>query len=200
GAGEPIRDPCIPESKVRSRAPTAAPGYLGPGSRACGARPDDSRDESGARAEPARRADDEVQHLGDGAVELDWNLVADLDLRQGFRQAGVLLDRHAMLARHLDDFLADLAAAGGNHARRARLLLVQRDGKRDRFHDARSRKRPAGSGGRGGSPLRTSTSPGSSSACISAWVSRPASLRSRAALAARSAHSVTLARVPLSAI
>src|SRR5262249_60089478 len=143
GAGEPIRDPCIPESKVRSRAPTAAPGYLGPGSRACGARPDDSRDESGARAEPARRADDEVQHLGDGAVELDWNLVADLDLRQGFRQAGILLDRHAMLVRHLDDFLADLAAAGGDHARRPPLLPVPPDLNPSSFHSTLPHLPPA---------------------------------------------------------
>src|SRR5690242_20681569 len=95
--------------------------------------------------EPPRHAHDEDQHLGDRLVELDRNLVADLDLRERAGERGILLDGHAVFARGVDDLLSDLALALGDDARRAGLLVVQRDRERvlvRAIHEARSRKRP----------------------------------------------------------
>src|SRR5262252_3048607 len=100
------------------------------------------RGDLGRRLEPARHPHDEDQHLGDRLVELNRDFVADLDLRQRAGERLVLLDRHAVLARRLDDLAPDLALALGDDARRAGLLVMQRDREgvfRRRVHDARSR-------------------------------------------------------------
>src|SRR5262245_13285700 len=55
--------------------------------------------------EPARHPHDEDQHLGDRLVEPDRDLVADRDFGQRAGERGVLLDRHAVLPRRLDDLL-----------------------------------------------------------------------------------------------
>ncbi len=91
----------------------------------------------------ARCPQDEDQHLGDGAIEPLGNILAEFDLRQRLGERGILLDRHAMLARETQDRLADLAAALGDDARHRHggLVVLQRDGERE-LHVARSMKRP----------------------------------------------------------
>src|SRR5215471_3869139 len=152
----------------------------------------------------ARHLQDEHEHLGDRLVELDRDFVSDLDLRQRGRKTRVLFDGHAVGARGLDDLVADGTAAFGDDHWRSRLLIMKRYGKRDATalaHDARSRKRPAGLAGcgRGGEPSRTSTSPGSSSACFKASDKSDEFSRSLAAAPPRSAQSVTAVREPISA-
>src|SRR5262249_28535686 len=113
----------------------------------------------GGGVQPAAgHAQQEGEHLGDRLVELDRDLVAELDLRQRDGEACILLDRHAVRPGGLDDLLADRPGSLGDDARRARLLVVKRDGEGflRRAHEARSRKRPdvaaAASRGRGGAP------------------------------------------------
>src|SRR5437764_149784 len=83
------------------------------------------------------------------------------------RNAGqhfVLFDRDIMGLCDLDDLLADAAAALGDDARRARLVVVQRDRELALClgaHNARSRKCPAGAGfDCSGAPSRITMSPG----------------------------------------
>ncbi len=80
------------------------------------------------RLAPPADPQHEGQHFGDGFIELDRDFVVEFDLRQRAGQNLVFLDRHAMLARHLDDLVADRAAALGDDARRALAVVMQRDG------------------------------------------------------------------------
>ena len=83
----------------------------------------------------------------------------------------------------LDDLRADGALALGDDARRAGLVIMQRDRKLAfgiDAHSARSRKWPARAAGAacGGAPSRITISPGCSSARLSAWLSSDAPARS----------------------
>src|ERR1700736_3436608 len=150
-----------------------------------------------------RRAQDEREHLGNGAVERLGDRVLQFDVGERLGERGILFQRDAVGAGRFDDAAADLAAPLGDHSRRARLLIMQRDGERRALliaHDARSRKRPAADGGAAGAPMRNWMSRGSSAAARSASSSRPLLARRCAALASRSAHRVTAARPPARAM
>src|SRR2546421_3900503 len=109
-----------------------------------------------------------------------------------------------MLACKREDRRADVAATLGNDARHRHggLVVLQGDGKRlGLAHEARSMKRPvAACRTAGGAPTHSWKSAGSSSAARSASLSIGALSLSRVAVVTRSAHSVTLARAPDSAI
>src|ERR1044072_5929904 len=149
-----------------------------------------------------RRAQDNDQHLGDRTIKRLRNILAELDLRQRLGQWRVLLHRNAVLAREREDRLAGFAASFRDDARHwhGGFVVLQRNRERRR-HVARSMKRPGAAcfAAFGGAPTRNRTSAGSSSAARSASLSIAALSFSRAAVACRSAHSVTLVRAPASA-
>src|SRR5437764_1069966 len=155
-------------------------------------------------ANAPRQPQHEHQHFGHGFIELGWNLVADFDLGERAGEDFVLLDRNIVGSRDLDDLGAERAAALGDDARRAGLVIVKRNRKLAPgldAHSARSRKWPArGGAGCDGAPSRITISPGCSSALASADVSCAAPARNCAAVAGRSAHIRTDVRSPLSTI
>src|SRR5246127_2529753 len=83
------------------------------------------REEKSARY--PRQTEHEHQDLGDGLVELDGDLVAELDIGERARQHLVLLDRNVVRLGDLDDLGADRALALGCNARRALAVILQRD-------------------------------------------------------------------------
>src|SRR5258705_6159352 len=121
-----------------------------------------------------RCAQDEAQDVGDHAVKLLGNLFIELELGQRLGKLGVLFQRHAMLARHVDDLLAKPAATGRHHARRAIFGLVVSQRYRELVgslaHDARSTNCPAAAAGRFGVPKKNATS-GTTSESLSASLS-----------------------------
>src|SRR5258708_35324977 len=145
---------------------------------------------------------DKNQDFGDRLVKFGRNFIAELDIGERAGQHFVLFDWDIMSLGDFDDLLADGALALGDDARRARLVIVQRDCKLVsclHAHSARSRKCPARAGAPcGGAPSRITMSPGRSSALLSAWLNCAAPARSCAVVAGRSAHIRTDVRSPLS--
>src|SRR5258706_9107252 len=151
----------------------------------------------------ARRAQDEAENLRHHAIELLGNFLIELERRERFGKLGILFQRHAMLARDIDDLLTEPAASGRHNARCAILALVvsQRDCESigSLAHDARSRNWPAAAIRRWGVPRQKATS-AMTSESLSAWFSCASFLRSVWTLASRSAHKVTQARPPIRTI
>src|ERR1700674_4250314 len=75
-------------------------------------------------AQPPRHAKDEDQHLRHRLVEIERYFLADLHVRERGRKAGIALDRNAVPPGGLDDIFADRAAAAGDDAQRAAVLLL----------------------------------------------------------------------------
>src|SRR6266404_4246803 len=151
-----------------------------------------SNHEARALPDSARQPQHKNQHFRHRLIELSRDFIADLDIGQRARQNLVLLDRDVVGFSEFDDLGADDALALGGDARRAGLVVMQRDRELVfgiHAHSARSRKCPARAGcACGGTPARIVISPGRSSARLSAWLNCPAPARNCSAVAGRSAH------------
>ena len=74
---------------------------------------------------------DEVQHLGDGGVQLFWDFFFDVELVQRLGEGNVAQNRDARLARDGFDGFGVLAHALGDNARCAAVFAVVLDGNGD---------------------------------------------------------------------
>src|ERR1700688_2550508 len=126
-------------------------------------------------AQMSRCAQNEAQNLGHYAIKLLRNLFIKLKRGQRLSELGILFQRHTMLPRNVDNFLAEPATPDCHHAWCSILAFVvsQCDGERfmgQLAHDARSRNCPARATRRCGAPKQKATS-GTTSESLSAWLS-----------------------------
>src|SRR5579863_4983292 len=77
-----------------------------------------------ALAQMSRRAQDEAQDLGNGAVKSLGNLLLDIELHERPSEFGILANGDPVRDRRVDDLLAIGATPGGDDAWRTRLLIL----------------------------------------------------------------------------